>query len=481
MKTDILIIGAGLMGTATARELSKYKLDIVLVESSSDVSAGTSKATSAIVHSGYDVPPGSLKAKLGVRGNQLYEQLCADLEVPFKRVGSLLLAFNEDDMKAIKEGYESGLKNGVKDMRIIDSKELHEMEPYLSEEAYAALYVPSCGIVSSYELAIAMAENACDNGVRLLKEAPVTAIERKGDVWVVHTPHGEIEADYIINCAGIHADDIAKMAGDDTFQVDAYKGEEYIFDRNEGYLVSHVLETASVGVDVLPTVHGNLMLGTTRIKVEKDDLDTSREAFLKIFGNAKRVIPKIPEKSLITSFAGLRAINTETNDYLIGVSSKASALINVSVGSPGVFAAPGIAEEVARLVNDNWMKLERNPDFNPIRKAIVDFKELSEEERAEWIKRDPRYGRVICRCETVTEGQIVEAIRRGARTLDGIKYRTRAGMGRCQGGFCTPRIIRIMERELGIKVTEITKKGAGSELMPYEVKEFLKGGEHDVD
>lgn len=479
MKTEVLIIGAGLMGTATARELSKYDLDITLVESGSDVTAGTSKATSAIVHSGYGVPAGSLKAKLGVRGNALYGKLCEELDVPFKRIGSLLLAFNDEDMQAIKDGYENGKKNGVEGLRILDKDELHEMEPHVSDEAFAALYAPTCGVVGSYELAIALSENACANGVKLIKSAPVTGIERKGEMWFVETPKGTIETKYIINTAGIFADEIAKMAGDDTFEVEAFKGEEYLFDRNIGYLVNHVLETESVGVDVLPTAHGNIMLGTTRVKVPKDDFSTTRDAFVKIFSDAKRVVPEIPEKSIITSFAGLRAVNTRTDDYILEVSEKNDALINVSIASPGIFAAPAIAEEVVRLVGENWVKLKEKKDFNPIRKSIVDFKQLSEEERQKWIEKDPKYGRVICRCETVTEGQIVEAICRGATTLDGIKYRTRAGMGRCQGGFCTPRILRIMERELGVKVTEITKKGEGSELMPYEVKEFLRGGAND--
>lgn len=479
MKTDILIIGAGVMGTATARELSKYQVDVTLVEAGSDVTSGTSKATSAIVHSGFDAPAGTLKAKLGVKGNAMYDDLCRDLDVPFKRIGSLFVAFNEEDMQAIKDGYENGQKNGVKGLQILDKDELKEKEPHISDDAIAALYAPSAGVVGSYELSIALSENACENGVKLIKEAPVTAIERKNDHWVVQTPKGEIEAKYIINSAGIHADEIAKMAGDDSFEVEATKGEEYLFDRNIGYLVNHVIETGSVGADVLPTAHGNLMLGFTRVKTTKDDLNTTREAYVKIFANAKKVIPEIPEKSLITSFAGLRAINTRTNDYIIEISEKADAMLTVSIGSPGIFAVPAIAEEVVRLVKENWIALEEKKDFNPIRKAIVDFKHLSEEERQEWIKKDPKYGRVICRCETVTEGQIVEAIRRGATTLDGIKYRTRAGMGRCQGGFCTPRILRIMERELGMSVTEITKKGKGSELMPYEVKQFLKGGERD--
>lgn len=477
MKTKVLIVGAGLMGTAIARELSRYNLDITMVEKASDISAGTSKATSAIVHSGYDVPTDTLKGKLGVRGNELYENLCKELDVPYQRVGSLLLAFNDEDMVAIEEGYANGIRNGVKDIRIIDKEELHKLEPHISEDAFAALYAPSCGVVGSYELAIALAESACSNGVKLIKEAPVTAIERKGDIWVVQTPKGEIEAEYIINAAGIFADTISHMAGDDSFEVEAFKGEEYIFDRNVGHLTSHVLETASVGVDVLPTAHGNLMIGTTRVKVPKDDLTTSRDAFLKIFANATKVVPGIPEKSLITSFAGLRAINTRTTDYIIEISEKASALLNVSICSPGICAAPAIAEEVVRIVGENWCDLVAKESFCGTREGIVDFKHISEEERQEWIKKDPRYGRVICRCETVTEGQIVEAIRRGATTLDGVKYRTRAGMGRCQGGFCGPRIIRILERELGVTVPELTKKGEGSNLMPYEVKQFLKGGE----
>ncbi len=476
MKTDILIIGAGLMGTASARELSRYKyLDITLIEKGSDVCSGTSKATSAIVHSGWDLSPGTKKAELGIKGNRMYGDYCAELEVEFKRIGSLFIAFNEDDLKEVKGGIENAKKLGV-DARLVEKEELHQMEPYLSEDAIAALYAKDCGIVSSFELNIALLENAMDNGVKFIKECPALAAKKEGDSWIVSTPKGDIEAKYIINSTGVYSDEIARLFGDDTYTVGAYKGEEYLFDSSLSYMINHVYETLSAGVDLLPTTHGNIMMGTTRYLVDKNDFDTTREHYVDIIKNAKKVLPALPERQLITSFAGQRAINNLTNDYLIGISEKNPDLLNVSVGSPGIFAVPAIAEEVAKIVNENWMKLEKRDDFNPHREAIPDFKALSNEEREALIAKDARYGRVICRCNTITEGQIVEAIRRGATTLDGIKYRVRAGMGRCQGGFCTPRVIRIMERELGVEVTELTKKGKGSELMPYRVKDFLKGG-----
>lgn len=474
MKTDILIIGTGLNGAAIARELSKYKINITAVEAASDVCGGTSKATSAIVHSGFHEQPGTLKAKLGVKSNAMFEDICKDLEVPFARVGSLLVASSEEDRKILEFKKKQGAENGIEGLRIIEADELHKMEPHFSGEAVAALYAPTGGIVGPFELAIALMENACANGVKLMKDAPVTGIRRVGDRWSVKTAKGDIETACVINAAGVHADEIASMVGDDTFTINPLRGEVYLLDRNVGDLVSHPIETVSLGIVAIPTVHGNVIIGTTREAAEKDNFDTTRSAFQTIFPKAKKLLPELSDKTLITSFAGLRAMNDRTEDFIIEASSKAENFVNVSVGTPGVFATFGIAEEVKEIVESLGFALEKKTDFIQKRKAIVDFKTLSEAERNELIKADERYGRVICRCETVTEGQIVEAIKRGATTLDGIKYRTRCGMGRCQGGFCTPRILRIMSRELNIPITKITKKGRNSELMPYKAKEFLQ-------
>lgn len=474
MQTDVAIIGAGLMGAAVARELSRFQLKVTLIEKGPDVCSGSSKATSAIVHSSIHEAPGTLKAKLGVEGNKIFSALCEDLDVPFKRLGSLLIAVTEDDLEILKFKKEQGEANGVPSLKILNRQELESMEPNISEEAIAALYAPTCAIVSPYELVIALVENARENGAKLLTEAPVTKIERSGEDWIITMPGASLRTKYIINTAGINADEIGAMAGDESFKITPFKGEEYLLDKNINGLVKHIIETASLGVIAVPTTHGNLMIGTTRVEAEKDDSCTTRQGLEHILPKIRRVFPGITQKDIITSFAGLRAINSLTEDFIISPSQRCANLINVSIGSPGVYATPAVAKKVLEILRNLGATLVEKEVFNPYRKGIVDFKNLTTEEKDRLIREDKRYGHVICRCETITEGQIVEAIKRGARTLDGIKYRTRAGMGRCQGGFCTPRVLKIISRELGIPVTEITKKGVGSEVLPYKAKELLQ-------
>jgi glycerol-3-phosphate dehydrogenase len=462
------------MGTAVARELSRYQLNVLVLEQGPDVCCGSSKATSAIVHSCFHEKPGTLKAILGVKGNAMFPSLCKLLDVPFNRIGSLLIASNEDDLKILEFKKEQGEKNGISGLKIIGQKELFAMEPNISSEAIGALYAPTGGIVSPYELAIALMENAQENGVKLETDSPVKSIKWDKDGWLIETTKARIESKYVINSAGFNADTIAAMAGDDSFKVIPYKGEEYLLDRNKGNLVKHVIETASLGVIAVPTPHGNIMLGTTRIETTKHDFDTTLQGLEHIIGNVKKILPTISKKDIITSFAGLRSINNITEDFIIGASEKADNFINVSIGSPGVYATPAIAEMVMNILREMGAVLKEKAEFKSDRKGIVDFKTLSSTEKDQLIKKDSRFGHVVCRCETVTEGQIVEAIRRGARTLDGVKYRTRAGMGRCQGGFCTPRVLRIMSRELGVSVTELTKKGGQSIILPYKIKELLE-------
>jgi glycerol-3-phosphate dehydrogenase len=474
LQADVTIIGAGLMGTAIARELSRFQLRVVLLEKQSDVCAGSSKATSAIVHSTFSEKPGTLKAKLGVAANASYTRFCGELEVPFKRAGSLLIAVNEEELQVLKLKKEQGEANGVPGLRIVDRQELEQMEPNISPEARAALYAPTAAVVSPYELAIALAENARENGVKLMIESPALKIEKSGSEWLINTPKVTIRTKYIVNTAGIFADEIAALAGDDSFRITTFRGEEYLLDRNVGKLVNHIILTVSLGVNVVPMAHDNLMVGTTKVETVKDDFNTTGPALERILRNIQKILPGILRKDIITSFAGLRAINNVTDDFIISASRKAENLINVSIGSPGVYATPAIAKMVLEILKDLGLPFQERKEFNPYRKAIVDFKNLPREEQARLIKEDPRYGHVICRCETITEGQIVEAIRRGARTLDGVKYRTRAGMGRCQGGFCSPRVLKILSRELGISMTELTKKGEGSVILPYRAKELLE-------
>jgi len=474
MSYDITIIGAGLMGNAIARELSKYKIDVAVIEKNPDLYGMSSKASSAIVHSGFHQKPGTLKAKLGVESNILFPSLCNELDVPFKRLGSLSLALNEDDMKILEFQKRQGEINGVKNLKIVQLEELKKMEDNISSEVIAALYSPMCGIVSPYELAIAYMENAIENGVKIFIENPVIKIEKINKEWLVRTTKREIRTKYIINCAGIFADEISKLAGDDSFKIIPLKGEEYILDRNVGNLVKHIIEIPSLGVFMMPTVHGNLMIGTNQVKTNKNDFRTTKEGFKNIFSKIQKVVSGILKEDIITSFAGLRPTNNKSDDYIIEAPKKIDNFINVSIGSPGIFAAPAIARTVIDILNNLGLILEEKEDYNRFRKAIVEFKSLTDDEKKEFINKDEKYGHVICRCETVTEGQIIEAIKRGTCTLDGIKYRTRAGMGRCQGGFCTSRILKIMSRELGISVTEITKKGGSSIIMPFKAKELFR-------
>ncbi len=471
MKFDVVIIGAGLMGTGIARNLSRHELKVAVLEKGVDVCSGSSKATSAIVHPGFE-KPGTLKAKLCVKANPMFDKLCEEIDVPFTRRGELGIAMNDKEIEVLKNRKKIGEENGVPGIELIGRERLLEMEPHLNPEVKAGLYAPTSALVGPYELAIALMENARDNGVEIYCENEVIDIERKEETWLVKTKDMIFETDYIVNTAGINADEIAKMAGAEEFTVVPQKGEEYISDNEVGYLVNRFIFSVSGGF-VMPTVHNNLMMGTTNENTHKQDFATTREGYNKIINNARKIIPDLPPGCIITSFAGLRALKKETDDYIIEASHKVENFINVSIGSPGVIATPAIAEMVIDIFKGEGLKLVSKEDFNPRREAIVEFRNLTKKEQDELVKKDKRYGHIVCRCETITEGEIVEAIKRGARTLDGIKYRTRAGMGRCQGGFCTPRVVKILARELNIPVTEISKKEKESDLLPLKTKELL--------
>lgn len=483
MNVDIVIIGAGLMGTAIARRLARYKLKVVVVEKENDICFGTSKATTALVHTGYTEKPGTLKAELMVKGHDMMEKQCQELDVPFKIIGELDLVLQEEGnegIKRIRDLKKQGEINGVKEIHILPREKVLEMEPELKDGIKEALYLPETAIVSPYELAIALMENALDNGVELLLDAPVIGITRNedNDAWIVQTPNENINCQFIINSSGIFADQISAMAGAKEYEIKPGRGEEYLFDSKLDQLINHII----VGGEGLlfPTTHGNLMMGTTVIETSKQDFNTTPNGFNQIYANVGKLIKGLNKKDIITSFAGLRAYNNQTDDYIIKPSQKVPHFIHVSIGSPGVVASPAIAEKVENiLLNHYHLDVQEKEDFNPCREAITIFRELSQEEKEQLIKKDERYGHIVCRCETVTEGEIVEAVRRGARTLDGVKYRTRAGMGRCQGGFCTPRVLNIMARELHVPVTELTKKGTYSTLLPLKTKQLYSSRRKD--
>ncbi len=485
---DAVIIGGGVTGCAIARELSRYRLKICLLEKESDVCTGTSKANSAIVHAGYDPEPGTLKAKLNVRGNEMYDEICEDLDVPFKRNGSLVVAFSDEEMGKARDLYDRGVENGVPGMEILDRDRLRELEPNISGEAVGALFAGTAGIVCPFTLTVGLAENAAMNGTEFFFDSPVTGIDRHGGYFTVHTPDSKFEAKYVINAAGLYADEINDMAGGEPFKITPRKGEYLILDKVEGDVAHTVIFQVPTkmgkGILVTPTVHGNLMLGPTAEDIDdKEFRETTPEGIGKAIEGALRTTRAFDLRNVITTFTGVRPV-PDSDDFIIGESQRTPGFINASgIESPGLSSAPAIAEMVAGILKDAGLKLEEKPDFDPKRRPVIRFSELTDEERMEVIKENPAYGHVICRCETVTEGEIIDAINRpvGARTLDGVKRRTRAQTGRCQAGFCTPRVAEILARELDTTLGGVTKFGGDSRLLLYKVKQLLKeDGESNV-
>ncbi|MDF2803781.1 MAG: dependent oxidoreductase [Anaerocolumna sp.] len=475
---DITVIGAGITGTFIARELSKYQLSVLLIDKENDIANGTTKANSAIVHAGFDCKEGTLKAKFNVRGNELYEEVCKDLHVPFKRIGSLVIAFNEQEMETIQELFERGIKNGVPQMEILDKEGVSRLENNLSEEIVGALYAKTAGIVGPWELAIALAENALENGVELLLNSPVTDIEKIADGYCITAGDRKLESKIIINCAGIHSDDINNMVNSASFEILPNRGEYNLFDKSVGNIVNTAVfrcpSEAGKGVVVMPTVHGNLLIGPTSEYVDnKASFDTTLDGLASINEHTQYTLKQISFQNVITSFTGLRA-KTKTQDFIIEESKESLGFFNVAgIDSPGLTSAPAIAEYVVELVKRRLENVEIKQDFNPYRRPNIHFMELSDVEKAKMIEKDPRFGRIICRCEQITEGEIVDVIKRkaGARTLDGVKRRARPGSGRCQGGFCAPRVMEILAREQEIDITEVVKDTLDSHLLIGRTKQ----------
>ena len=473
---DIIIIGGGIIGTAIARELARYKLEVALVEKEADVGWGTTKANSAIVHTGYDPKPGTLMAKLNVEGARLYPSICEELDVPYKRIGSLVLTPSVDGFKTLEQLKERGKINGVIDLEIITQDRLLELEPNISKDIKGALFIRDTAITSPVELAIAFRENAEQNGVRFILDTTVIGFEIEDRrIRLIKTDRGYLRAKWVINSAGIYSDEIARLAGDDSFTITPVKGEYDLFDKEVGDIVNHIIfplpTETSKGILVLPTVDGNLLVGPNEHITSKEDTNVTEEGLKEILSFAKKEVPSLPLNMIITVFAGLRAKELRRNDFVIESSPVVENLINVGgIQSPGLSSAPSIAIYVTEILKDKGVKLFPNPNFIPERKAIRRFANLSWEERSRLIAEDPNYGEIICRCEYVTVGEVMEAVRRGANTLDGIKFRTRAGSGRCQGGFCGPRLIPLLSQLLEVSPEEITKKGKESKLVIGETK-----------
>ena len=476
---DVVIIGAGVVGGMIARALAAYDLKICILEKENDVATGATKANSAIVHAGFDAKEGSLKAGLNVEGSRMMERIAADLGVKYRRNGSLVLAFDEADRKTVEDLLARGIANGVEGLRILEKEELFALEPNLSPQVLCALWAPTGAIVCPYELTLAAIGNAMDNGADLKRNFEVTAIAREGDRFVVSSPKEQAEGRFVVNAAGLYADRIAAMAGDTSFKITPRRGEYILLDKECGKLVSHTLfrtpSQKGKGILVSPTVDGNLLTGPTAENTEdKEDKRTTAEGLARVMREAKENLPAIPYNKSITSFCGLRAAG-DTGDFIIGPARP--AFINVAgIESPGLSASPAIAEMVKALLEKEGLSLKKKKGYIATRPASHAFGEMSLKEKKEMIKKDPAYGRIVCRCEGITEGEILAAIRTEPRPLDldGVKRRTRAQMGRCQGGFCTPHIMHLLSEELGIPFEEVTKSGGNSNLTVSKIKEAGK-------
>ena len=473
---DVVIIGCGVVGAATAYELARYKLRVAVLEAAADIAAGTTKANSAIIHAGYDPEPGTLMARLNVEGNRLTGEICEKLQVPFKRVGSLVVAFSPEQLPTLQTLCDRGCKNGVPGLRLLSGEEARAMEPGLSEEVCGALLAPSAGIIDPWGFAIAMAETAVRGGVEVRRDCPVTGIEDTGEGFVLHTPQGDVTARFVLNAAGVDADRVHEMLEPNDWETLPSRGEYYLLDKSEHDRVSRVIFQCpgpeGKGVLVAPTIHGNLICGPNAQSVEdRLDLGDTAAGMEEVRRKAARSVPGVEWRQNIRNFAGLRA-NTTRSDFIIEESKAHPGFIDLAgIKSPGLSSAPAIAKLAAEMLKADGLALEPDPDFVDKREHIV-FKNLSAEEKNELIRRDPRYGRVVCRCETITEGEIVAALHSPIppRTINGVKRRCNAGMGRCQGGFCGPRVQEIIARELRLDQAEVMLEQAGSTILTGRTK-----------
>ena len=474
---DIIVIGAGVSGCAIARELSRRKANVLVVERAEDVCCGTSKANSAIVHAGYDAKHGTLMAKLNVQGSLLMSQLAKELNFSYQRNGSLVVMMNEEDRPNLVALYENGLANGVKELRIIEREELRQLEPNISDDAVAALYAPTGAIVCPFGLTIALAESAAKNGVQFQFDTEVTGIEKTEGGWKVETTQGPLEAKVVVNAAGVYADKLHNMVSQESMTIIPRRGDYFLLDRTtEGFVKRTIFQLPGKlgkGVLVAPTVHGNTIVGPTAIDVEdKDATGTTQAGLDDVRAKSGMAVKNLPLRQTITSFAGLRA-HESRHEFFIG--QIVPGFVDcAAIESPGLSSAPAIGQMVAQIVED-ILDLKPNPDFDPHREGFLNPQKLSFEERAQLVKENPAYGTIVCRCESVTEGEILDAIHRvpGAKSLDGVKRRVRAGMGRCQGGFCGPKVMEILARERQISMAEVTKSGGDSKLILGTNKDSL--------
>lgn len=472
-KTDVVIIGAGAVGCAIAHELSKYNVNVIVVDKNDDVGGCASKSNSAIIHTGYDAAPGTLESQLVVAANPMYDQLCKDLDIPFKRIGAILPAVNDEQFERLPEIKEKAFRNHVYDVEFKTGKELLEMDPELSPEVRGGLYIPRESIIDPFIFVQALAENAAENGVEFILNAKVTDIKTEnGKIKSVVTTKGEIETEYVINSAGLYCDEIAEMVGKADYKVVARKGQFYILDKNTSCQVNHIIlpipTKVTKGKLMCPTIHGNMLVGpTAEDQPSKVDKCTSAEGLESIANDVRNMIPNVNLRETITQYSGLRP-NRNPEGLHFDMYEDLHGYVNLSgVRSTGLTLSLSMGEYVVQQMLYSGAEFKLRNDYKPTRKGIVKFSEQTKEVQNELIKENPLYGNVICRCETITEAEIVDAIHRpvGARSVDAIKRRVRAGMGRCQGGFCGPKVIEILARELGVSTDEINKNIDGSYMV----------------
>ena len=476
MKYDVVIIGCGVVGAATAYQLARYHLNVAVLEAQNDVANGTTKANSAIIHAGYDPEPGTLMAELNVQGNQMTGEICQKLNVPFARVGSFVLAFTEADQALLETLYQRGSANGVPDLELLTGDEARALEPALSKAVCGALYAPSAGIINPWEFALAMAETAVVNGVHLERSAPVTSIRAEEGGYCLTTPKGDFHTRFVINASGVFADQVHGLLEDPGWSIHPARGQYFLMDKSQGTQAQRVIfqcpNENGKGVLVSPTIHGNLIVGPNAEPIEdKRNLGTTGAGQQFVQQAARRSIPGLNFRENIRNFAGLRAISTRP-DFILEESSTAPGFIDLAgIKSPGLSSAPAIGVYAVRLLENAGLALKAKTDFIDKREHLV-FKELDAKQKNELIQKDPRYGRVICRCETITEGEIVAALHSPIPpcSVNGVKRRCNAGMGRCQGGFCGPRVQAIIARELGVDEQDVLMDQDGTWILCGETK-----------
>ncbi len=471
---DAVIIGAGVTGCAVARELSRRKGRFLVLEKEQDVCEGTSKANSAIVHAGFDAAPGTLKAKMNVRGNAMMDKLSEELDIPFRRPGALVVCLNAEEMPHLQELYERGVKNGVPGLKLLSGEEARKLEPNLTEAVCGALLAETSGIVCPFEMTLGMGESAAKNGVEFRFNTEVRALERRENGWAIRTDGEEVETRAVINAAGVYADVLHNLACENKLKITARRGEYMLLDKAAG---GHVARTIfqlpgkyGKGVLVSPTVHGNLLVGPTAADTDdRGETATTSQGLAEVAEKSALAVDRVPLRQVITSFAGLRA-HEEGDDFVLGESAE-GFFDAAGIESPGLTSAPAIGEYLAGLVSEK-LGLPEKENFDPLRRGVPKIAQLSAEERAEKIKENPAYGAIVCRCEQVSEGEILDAIHGilGAKTLDGVKRRTRAGMGRCQSGFCSPRVMELLSRELPADLREIRKNGKASAIVVEKIR-----------